>query len=202
LQDNLKRILSFLRYTAFSAGRFFTGTGYVRKTPAAFAGRRGKNDHLMTKDEQYVREAITLAKKSVAEGGGPFGAIVVKDGKVIATASNRVTLDHDPTAHAEILAIRKAAAALGTHDLSGCTVYSSCEPCPMCLGAVYWARPDRLVFAAGREDALKAGFDDSFIYDQLTLETGERSIPTSRISTEEALDPFILWEKFSDKTPY
>ncbi len=156
----------------------------------------------MTKDEQYVREAITLAKKSVAEGGGPFGAIVVKDGKVIATASNRVTLDHDPTAHAEILAIRKAAAALGTHDLSGCTVYSSCEPCPMCLGAVYWARPDRLVFAAGREDALKAGFDDSFIYDQLTLETGERSIPTSRISTEEALDPFILWEKFSDKTPY
>ncbi|MFZ5940166.1 MAG: nucleoside deaminase [Bacteroidota bacterium] len=153
-------------------------------------------------DESFLNQAIELAKKSVAEGGGPFGAVVVKDGKVIAEAANRVTLDHDPTAHAEILAIRKAASVLGTHDLKGCTLYSSCEPCPMCLGAVYWARPDKLFFAAGRTDAMQAGFDDSFIYDQLDLSLGERSIPSRQIRGPEALEPFRLWEKQDGKTPY
>jgi len=156
----------------------------------------------MNTDEHFIRESIALAKASVSNGGGPFGAIVVKDGEIIASASNRVTLDHDPTAHAEVLAIRKAASILGTHDLSGCIVYSSCEPCPMCLGAIYWARPERLVFAAGKDDARNAGFDDSFIYNQLSLSYPDRSIPTQQIVPDEVLDPFNAWKEKSDKINY
>ncbi len=156
----------------------------------------------MTDDEKFLQKALELAKESVINGGGPFGAVVVRDGKVLASASNRVTLDHDPTAHAEILAIRKAAAALGTHDLTGCTVYSSCEPCPMCLGAIYWARPERVVFAAGREDAMKAGFDDSFIYSQLILDLPERTIPTVQLPLALASEPFDLWMSHPGKISY
>jgi len=156
----------------------------------------------MTTDEQFMQEALKLARESVAAGGGPFGAVIVKDGEIIASASNRVTLDHDPTAHAEVLAIRRAAEALGTHDLGSCTIYSSCEPCPMCLGAIYWARPEKLVFAAGRDDAKNAGFDDSFIYEQLVLDPQQRSIPTSQLKPEGTLEPFKTWETRINKTLY
>src|SRR5579863_8505927 len=126
----------------------------------------------------YMQEAIHRAVENVRSGrGGPFGAIVVKDGRVIANGANSVTSTNDPTAHAEVNAIREACRALGTFQLNGCEIYTSCEPCPMCLGAIYWARPDRVFYAATANDAAAAGFDDSFIYDEMKLEAAERKIP-------------------------
>ena len=119
--------------------------------------------------KEYMRRAIELSRKSVAHGGGPFGAVIVKDGKIIAESSNSVTIDNDPTAHAEINTIRKACKALNSFELVGCDIYSSCEPCPMCLGAIYWSRLDNLYFANNKQDAADIGFDDSFIYDELNI---------------------------------
>ena len=119
--------------------------------------------------ETFMRQAVSLACANVAQGGGPFGAVIVRDGVVVATGVNRVTSLHDPTAHAEVQAIRAAALRLGTHDLSGCEIYASCEPCPMCLGAIYWAHLDRVYYAGSTADAARAGFDDSEIYDELRL---------------------------------
>ena len=150
----------------------------------------------------FLDRAIELAGQSVQNGGGPFGAVIVKGGKIIAEASNSVTLDKDPSAHAEVNAIRKACRTLGSHDLSGADIYSSCEPCPMCLGAIYWARISHLYFAAGRKDAKDAGFDDDLIYRELEMPIGKRTLPTARIATPNALKPFSLWADKADKKEY
>ncbi len=154
------------------------------------------------KDRKYLEKAIEISIKNIDEGGGPFGAVVVKEDQVIASSGNHVTLSKDPTAHAEISAIREACKILGTFSLEGCTLYSSCEPCPMCLGAIYWARLDKLVFAASKEDAKDAGFDDSFIYEELQAPMGERKIQTFQELREKALEAFDKWKEMEDKTEY
>ena len=155
----------------------------------------------MTKEE-LMRKAIDLSKENVANGGGPFGAVIARDGEIIATGVNRVTSNHDATAHAEVSAIRNACAKLGTHDLSGCEIYSSCEPCPMCLGAIYWAHLDRLYYGNDKHDAANIGFDDSFIYDELDLKPEQRRLKSSRLLSEEALAAFRLWDEKPDKIEY
>ena len=153
-------------------------------------------------DKETMREAIRLADESVANGGGPFGAVIVKDGEIIAATSNRVTLDNDPTAHAEVNCIRMACKRLDTFDLSGCTIYTSCEPCPMCLGAIYWARIDRIFYGNNRQDAADIGFDDDFIYQELARPMDNRSTPIIPILQDEALHSFRLWTEKTDKTKY
>jgi guanine deaminase len=150
----------------------------------------------------FLRKAIELAVANVEQGGGPFGAVVVKDGVVIASGVNQVTRINDPTAHAEVVAIREACRVLGDFQLSGCELYSSCEPCPMCLGAIFWARPSRVFFAATHADAAAAGFDDTFIYDQIQLPHSERSIPMIQITDEESVRPFERWVSRADKKEY
>ncbi len=154
------------------------------------------------KEEDFMREAIRLSRESVKNGGGPFGAVIVKDGKIIAAASNKVTQENDPTAHAEVSAIREASKKLKTFNLSGCEIYTSCEPCPMCFGAVYWARLDKLYFANTKQDAKNIGFDDSFIYEEIDLPHKNRKIPNIQILREEALVAFTDWEKKEDKKEY
>jgi len=157
----------------------------------------------MKKNENgFMREAIRLSRESVKNGGGPFGAVIVKDGEIIAAASNKVTQDNDPTAHAEVSVIREAAKKLNTFNLSGCEIYSSCEPCPMCLGAVYWARLDKLYFANTKQDAKDIGFDDSFIYEEIDLPYEKRTIPNIQILRDEAFEAFKDWEQKEDKTEY
>lgn len=156
----------------------------------------------MTKDEIYLRQAVEIAKQNIEKGGGPFGAIIVKDNEVVALCGNSVTNDNDPTAHAEVNCIRSACKKLNTFDLSGCVIYSSCEPCPMCLSAIYWARLDRLVYAATRQDAAGAGFDDEFIYKEIPLANSQRSLECNHFSLEEGCDPFEIWNSKSDKTEY
>lgn len=151
---------------------------------------------------EFLRESIALALESVRRGGGPFAALVVKDGRVLARGTNRVTDLGDPTAHAEIVAIREACRALGGFQLSGCDVYTSCEPCPMCLGALYWARPAHVFFAATRDDAARAGFDDSEIYRQIALPHEARSIPMTHAPEADALRPFEAWAAKADKLRY
>ena len=153
-------------------------------------------------DIHFMREAIRLADESVASGGGPFGAVIVKDGELIAGASNRVTLDNDPTAHAEVNAIRQACRQLGTFDLKGSVIYTSCEPCPMCLGAIYWAGIDRIYYANTREDAAAADFADGFIYDELGKPLEERTLPIIPLLRDEALHTFRHWQEKTDKTVY
>ncbi len=152
--------------------------------------------------EYFMRRAIALAVDNVKNGGGPFGAVIVKDGEIIAEGVNRVTAQHDPTAHAEVMAIREACGKLRTFDLSGCDIYASCEPCPMCLGAIYWAHLSRLYFAGTKTDAAKAGFDDEFIYKELSLDIHERHLPTETLMHKESLAPFEEWMKTTDKTVY
>ena len=149
-----------------------------------------------------MREAIKLSAESVRSGGGPFGAVIVRNGEIIARGENRVTVCNDPTAHAEVSAIREAAARLGTYDLSGCEIYSSCEPCPMCLGAIYWARLDRLYYAGTRADAANVGFDDAHIYEELPLDPSQRELPTESLLREEAQRVFEAWDEKADKKEY
>jgi guanine deaminase len=150
-----------------------------------------------------MQEAIRRAVENVRSGrGGPFGAVVVKDGHVIAAGTNLVTLTKDPTAHAEVIAIREACIALGSFQLIGCEIYTSCEPCPMCLGAIYWARPDRVYFAATASDAAEAGFDDSFIYEELKVAHRKRKIPFEPMLREAGLEPFREWTQKSDRVKY
>lgn len=152
--------------------------------------------------EEHIRDAIQTAVESVDSGGGPFGAVVVKDGRVVARAGNRVTLDNDPTAHAEIVAIRTACEVLGSFQLEGCELYCSSEPCPMCLGAVYWARPDAVYYANGREVALAAGFDDHHIYEEMLRPPEQRQFPLGRIEVEGADEPFRRWGEKRDRVEY
>ena len=153
-------------------------------------------------DDAYLRQVIEMAEENVRRGGGPFAALVVKDGAVIATGANQVTLSNDPTAHAEIVALREACRTLNSYQLTGCDIYTSCEPCPMCLGAIYWARPARVYFAAGHEDAAGAGFDDSFIYRQIQIPPEERSIPMIHVEDDRAGRPFQEWINKGDRTEY
>jgi guanine deaminase len=151
----------------------------------------------------FMQEAIRCAVENVRAGsGGPFGAVVVKDGRIIAKGANAVTTTNDPTAHAEIVAIREACRALGAFQLSGCEIYTSCEPCPMCMGAIYWARPDRVYFGATASDAAAAGFDDSFIYDELKRTHTEREIPLESLMREDALEAFREWARKDDRVRY
>ncbi len=150
-----------------------------------------------------MRRAIELAVENVRLGrGGPFGAVVVNGGRIIAEGTNRVTSTNDPTAHAEIVAIREACRALGKFQLDDCEIYTSCEPCPMCLGAIYWARPARVFYAGTHEDAARSGFDDSFIFQQCRLPPSERKILMVQLLREEALRAFEEWEKKEDKIRY
>lgn len=153
-------------------------------------------------DKKYMELAIEMAENSVRNGGGPFGAVIVKDGEIVAQGSNCVTLDNDPTAHAEVSTIRKACKTLNTFMLDGCVIYSSCEPCPMCLSAIYWARIDKIYYGCTKDDAKDIGFDDSFIYEQIDLKPEDRSIPSKEIFREEALSAFKMWKEKDDKIEY
>lgn len=154
-------------------------------------------------DEYFMREAIALAQKGMETGeGGPFGCVVVKDGAIIGRGNNRVTSTNDPTAHAEVVAIRHACQNLSSFQLEGCTIYTSCEPCPMCLGAIYWARPSRIVYACTRHDAAAIDFDDAFLYDEITCPIETRRIPTQQILQQEGVVVFNNWAKKTDKTRY
>jgi len=156
----------------------------------------------MDSNKKFMRKAIALSLKNIENGGGPFGAVIVKDGKIVATGVNRVTTSIDPTAHAEVNAIRKAAKKLGTFDLSGCEIYTSCEPCPMCLGAVYWARLDKMYYGNTKTDAKKIGFDDSFIYDEIDLKPENRRLQSVQLLPDEAIKAFESWENSTDKIEY
>lgn len=155
----------------------------------------------MTKEE-LMKKAIELSEENVANGGGPFGAVIARDGEIIATGVNRVTANCDPTAHAEVSAIRAACQKLKTFELSGCEIFSSCEPCPMCLGAIYWAHIDRLYFGNDKDDAKAIGFDDSFIYDELALPRTLRKLPVRILMDKEAEEAFRMWENKTDKIEY
>lgn len=153
--------------------------------------------------EDFMRIAIALSEKNVLESiGGPFGAVVVKDGAIVAQSGNRVTATNDPTAHAEVSAIRLACTALQTFDLSGCVIYTSCEPCPMCLSAIYWARINTVYYANTKVDAGAIGFDDKFIYDELDKPMSERSLPILQMMRDEAQQAFKLWEQSAMRTDY
>ena len=153
-------------------------------------------------DEKFMQLAIDLSIDNVANGGGPFGAVIVRDGEIIATGTNRVTANCDPTAHAEVNAIRAACSKLGEFKLAGCTIYSSCEPCPMCLSALYWAGAERILYGNTKEDAKAIAFDDSFIYEQIALDHESRSIPCINFMRDKALKGFAAWSEKEDKIPY
>ena len=156
----------------------------------------------MDAKEKFMKKAIELSIENVKQGGGPFGAVIVKDGEIIATGTNRVTPGCDPTAHAEVNAIREAARRSGSFDLSGCEIYTSCEPSPMCLGAIYWARLSKLYYANNKTDAQDAGFDDSFIYEEIALPPSERRLPSECLLRDEALQAFRDWKEKDDKVRY
>lgn len=153
-------------------------------------------------DKKFMLEAIRVANENIENEGGPFGAVIVKDGEIIAASGNSVTIDNDPTAHAEVNTIRKACKRLGTFNLEGCEIYSSCEPCPMCLSAIYWAHIDKLYYATTKDDAASIGFDDSFIYHELTLKPEDRRVHAEQHDREVALEPFNIWRDKIDKTEY
>lgn len=154
-------------------------------------------------EQKWMNRAIELAEYGMESGdGGPFGCVIVKSGKVIAEGWNKVASSNDPTSHAEIVAIREACKKLNSFQLSGCDIYTSCEPCPMCLGAIYWARPNRVFFAATRHDAAQIGFDDEFIYEELQVNPDSRKIPMLHIKNHRALRIFEKWKKKEDKTEY
>jgi guanine deaminase len=155
-----------------------------------------------TPNPAFMRRAIAIALENVRNGGGPFGSVITRDGRIVAEGVNRVTATNDPTAHAEIVAIRAACASFATFQLDNCDLYTTCEPCPMCLGAIYWARPARVFFASSAGDAAAAGFDDAFIYDELYLPFAAREIPMTQLLREESLAIFTAWKHSELKTEY
>ena len=156
----------------------------------------------MTSKNNFMLRAIELSIKSANGTGGPFGCVIVKDDKIIAEGSNKVTFSNDPTAHAEIVAIREACKKLNTFNLSGCDLYASCEPCPMCLSAIYWSHVENIFYANTREDAKKINFDDSLIYSEISKKNEDRKIPIKQILIDEALEAFEIWDKKTDKIEY
>ena len=161
-----------------------------------------KDYNLTQADREFMQQAIELSKENVLNGGGPFGAVIVRDGEVIATGTNRVTANNDPTAHAEVSAIREACAKEQNFKLAGCTCYTSCEPCPMCLAALYWAGVERIFYGNTKDDAKAINFDDSFIYDEIAKPYAKRAIPIINMMREEAISAFKMWEKSEDKVEY
>lgn len=155
-----------------------------------------------TTHEQFMAESIRLATENVANGGGPFGAVIVKDGEILATGVNRVTANCDPTAHAEVSAIRSACAKLGVFKLDNCDIYTSCEPCPMCLSAIYWAGLRHIYYGGTQQDAADIDFDDHFIYDEIALPYEQRSITSTNMMRQEAQQPFEAWRQKADKVEY
>jgi guanine deaminase len=156
-----------------------------------------------TPHAQFMQQAIRLATENVTSGcGGPFACVIVRDGEVIAACANSVTATNDPTAHAEVNAIRAACAALGTFQLTGCDVYTSCEPCPMCLAALYWARCRSIYFGNTAQDAAEAGFDDSFLYTEIQRPISQRSIPTQQLLSDEAIESFNTWRETTQRIDY
>ena len=153
-------------------------------------------------NEELMRVAIEAAVENVKNGGGPFGAVIAKDGEIVSVGVNRVTANNDPTAHAEVSAIRAACAELGTFDLSGCEIFTSCEPCPMCLGAIYWAHLDKIYYGCSKKDAADAGFDDSMIYDELALPMEGRMKPVEKLLSDEAMSSFDAWCEAEDRVEY
>ncbi len=153
-------------------------------------------------DENLMKKAVALSVQNIEEGGGPFGAVVVKGEEIVGVGINRVTANNDPTAHAEVMAIRDAAARLGRFDLSDCEIYTSCEPCPMCLGAIYWARIKKVYYGNTKQDAARIGFDDGFIYEELAKPLDQRSVAFVQLLPEAAAGAFKLWEQKSDKRRY
>ena len=174
---------------------------YIMMAMALLSSCQQKGDKNMT-SEELMRKAIVLAEENVANGGGPFGAVITRNGEIIATGVNRVTAEHDPTAHAEVSAIRAACKKLGTFDLSGCEIYTSCEPCPMCLGAIYWAHIDKMYYGNDKADAKRIGFDDSFLYEEIALSPESRRLSSERILKDEAAKAFDMWMKKDDKIEY
>ena len=157
----------------------------------------------MTREEKFMQEAIRLSREgSLANEGGPFGCVIVKGDEIIGRGNNKVLLLNDPTAHAEVVAIRDACTTLGTFQLDDCEVYTTCEPCPMCLGAIYWARPKKIYYANNREDAAAIGFDDSMIYDEINQPVSDRKIPMEPIGREAAIKVFGEWKAYGDKRLY
>jgi guanine deaminase len=156
----------------------------------------------MKKDIDFIKRTMDIASSGIEEGSGPFGALIVTNGKIISEAVNRVVQTHDPTAHAEILAIRDASFKLKTHDLSDCIIYSSCEPCPMCLGAIYWAGIKKVVYASDRHEAENSGFSDSLIYNELNLDPAERKISFVRLTEAGGSELFRKWDEKPDKIQY
>ena len=157
---------------------------------------------ISSKDKEFMEKAIELSIENIQKGGGPFGAVIVKDGKIVAAKANSVIPSCDPTAHAEVNTIRAACKELGTHCLKGCILYTSCEPCPMCLSAIYWARIDKFYYGNTREDAKAIKFDDNFIYDEIPKKISERAIPGYKIEGTNAIDAFKAWEKNLKKAAY
>jgi len=158
---------------------------------------------MSVEQNEFMAEAIKVAQYGLKNGiGGPFGAVIVKDGVIIGKGCNSVLSLNDPTAHAEVMAIRDACKNIGTFQLDGCDIYTTCEPCPMCLGAIYWARPNNIFYASSRHDAASAGFDDSFIYDELNKSFDERAIPLIKLTTDESDKLFELWKDSPLKKPY
>ncbi len=151
---------------------------------------------------KYMLDAIQLSKDNVKKGAGPFGAVIVKDGEIISATANSVIIENDPTAHAEVNAIRKACKVLNTFDLTGCVIYTSCEPCPMCLGAIYWAHIDKVFYGNNKTDARNIGFDDSFIYDEIDLPIDKRKVNFEQLLPEKAIKAFKDWQDNEDKVEY
>jgi guanine deaminase len=165
-------------------------------------GGKLKYMHENAMNPEFMQRAIAIALENVRNGGGPFGAVIAREGRIFAEGVNRVTATNDPTAHAEVVAIRAACALLSAFQLDGCDLYTTCEPCPMCLGAIYWARPKSVFFASSAGDAAAAGFDDAFIYDELYLPFASREISMTQLMREESLGIFTAWKKSEKKTEY
>ena len=159
--------------------------------------------NMETRDKKFLDRAVELSKRGMQGGkGGPFGCIVVKGDEIVGEGCNQVTSSNDPTAHAEVVAIRNACEKLGTYQLTECEIYTSCEPCPMCLGAIYWARPKRVVYANTKEEAAAIEFDDDFIYQEISKDLSQRKIPMIQVLHDQALKVFQAWENKTDKIPY
>ncbi len=157
----------------------------------------------MSDQETYMKKAVDAALSGMRNNeGGPFGCVIVKNGEIVGKGNNKVTSTNDPTAHAEVTAIRDACKTLNSFQLDGCEIYTSCEPCPMCLGAIYWARPDKVYYGSNQQDAAKIGFDDEFIYQEIPLPYANRSIPFEQVGREIALEPFKQWALKEDRTEY
>lgn len=198
---------SVFLYPFLSYGRSLTNFSENKEAPSCFVVNYvylclKQKKIILMKKEDFMKLAITLSIENVKNGGGPFGAVIVKDDQVIATGVNRVTSNHDPTAHAEVSAIRSACALLRTFDLSGCDIYTSCEPCPMCLGAIYWAHIDHIYYGNNKNDAAAIGFDDSFIYEEMALDRQDRKKKMTELLHDEALQAFEAWKNKSDKVKY